>query len=168
MPQSQEKGQNPIVSDLTSLQVEYSQLSELEEMQHNYVVKLVETLKALQGGVGTLLLLRPETLGERRFGTKKVYLAANAVVLMEKEDGKSESASLSEFEPEEVLAIVEDSTPQLLKIVSERRKAVGARVDLLEKMLKELKKAGDIMKEARQSMPSSVEGDLVQDSIMSP
>ena len=46
-----------IVSQLTALQSEYAQLSELDEMEKNYILKLVDSLKELQSGIDSAIPL---------------------------------------------------------------------------------------------------------------
>ena len=52
-----------IVDDLTELQSEFAQLSELDEMERNYTRKLIESLKVLQSQVDVALPLQKESLG---------------------------------------------------------------------------------------------------------
>ena len=66
-----------------------------------------------------------------------------------------------------MLTIIKEATPALAKIISERRKDVGSRVDLLERILKEVKKAGSMAKQTERSAPHPAEEDLVQNSITS-
>ncbi len=67
-----------------------------------------------------------------------------------------------------MLSIVQAATPLLANIISERRKDVGSRVDLLERILKEVKKAGNMAKQTdRVRPPKEDEQDLVQNSITS-
>jgi len=155
-----------IVNQLTALQSECAQLSELDEMERNYTRKLVDSLKALQVGIDTALPLHIASLGNYYSKAKAAYLASDSVVVIEVDDGKTLSVPLSRFAPRDVLAIVQDTTPELGRIISEKRKEVGSRVELLEKILKELKKAGNMMKQAQPAMVDT-EDDLVQNSIAS-
>jgi len=131
-----------IVSQLTALQSEYAQLSELDEMERNYILKLVDSLKALQSGIDSAIPLHVAALGIFRSKAKEAYLASD------------------------VLAIVQDATPEIGRIVSERRREIGARVELLERVLKEMKKAGGMVRQARPAVADADE-DLVQNSIAS-
>ena len=62
---------------------------------------------------------------------------------------------------------MKEATPALAKIISEKRKEVGSRVDLLERILKEVKKAGNMAKQTERIAPQAAEEDLVQNSITS-
>jgi len=154
-----------IVGVLTALQSEFAQLSELEEMEQTYIRKLIDSLKLLHSGVDVALPLHKEALGPAYSNAKEAFLVSEGVVVITGEDDRTSSVPLSRFETKTVLAIVEDATPGLGKIISERRKEAGARVELLEKILKELKKAGNLMQQTSRAAPEPVEEDLVQNSI---
>jgi len=156
-----------IVDDLTSLQSEFAQLSELDEMERNYTRKLIESLKMLQSEVDAAMPLQKESLGPAYSNAKEAYLASDCVVVVVAMDDTKTSIPLTRFEPKYVLSIVKEATPALAKIISERRKDVGSRVDLLERILKEVKKAGNMAKQTERSAPKAAEEDLVQNSITS-
>jgi hypothetical protein len=160
-------GSESIVDDLTTLQSEFAQLSELDEMERNYTRKLIESLRILQSEVDTALPLTKDNLGPAYSAAKEAYLASDCVVIVVEQDDTKKSIPLGRFEAEYVLAIVKEATPVLAKIIAERRKDVGARVDLLERILKEIKKAGNMAKVSDRAMPQSTEDDLVQNSITS-
>jgi hypothetical protein len=166
--QPDETSKSAIVGELTALQSEYAQLSELEEMEQTYVVKLIDALKVLQAGVDVALSLHKEALGPAYSSAKDAHLASEGVVIVTSDDGKMSSLPLSKFQTKVVLDIVEDATPELGRIIAERRKGAGARVELLERILKELKKASSLMKQGGgQAAHQPVEDDLVQNSITS-
>jgi hypothetical protein len=156
-----------IVDDLTELQSEFAQLSELDEMEHNYTRKLIESMKMLQSGVEEAMPLSKESLGPAYSGAKEAYLASDCVVVVLGADDSKSSIPLTRFASKYVLAIVKEATPVLAKIISEKRKEVGSRVDLLERILKEVKKAGNIAKQSERNAPQAANEDLVQNSITS-
>jgi len=156
-----------IVADLNSLQSEFAQLSELDEMERNYTRKLIESLKLLQSEVEVALPLTPESVGPAYSKAKEAYLATDCVVVVVNADNTKVSIPLSSFQPRYVLSIIKEATPVLAKIISEKRKEVGSRVDLLERILKEVKKAGSLAKQADRAIPQASEEDLIQHSITS-
>ena len=156
-----------IVANLTSLQSEFAQLSELDEMERNYTRKLIESMKMLQSEVDIALPLQKESLGPAYSTAKESYLASDCVVIVVGADDARSSIPLAHFEARYVLAIVKEATPVLAKIISEKRKEVGSRVDLLERILKEVKKAGNMAQQTERIAPKAVEEDLVQNSITS-
>ncbi len=156
-----------IVDDLTTLQSEFAQLSELDEMERNYTRKLIESLKVLQSEVDVALPLQKESLGPAYSSAKEAYLASDCVVIVVGADDGKSSIPLTHFDPKYVLSIVKEATPALAQIISEKRKEVGSRVDLLERILKEVKKAGNMAKQTERSAPQAASEDLVQNSITS-
>jgi hypothetical protein len=156
-----------IVSDLTSLQSEFAQLSELDEMERNYTRKLIDSMKMLQGEVDEAMPLQKESLGPAYSSAKEAFLASDCVVVIVGMDDVRSSVPLTRFESRYVLSIIKDATPALAKIISERRKQVGSRVDLLERILKEVKKAGSMAQQTEHNAPHLAEEDLVQNSITS-
>jgi hypothetical protein len=167
LPKSGSGDDNDIVSQLTALQSEYAQLSELDEMERNYILKLVDSLKALQSGIDSAIPLHVAALGIFRSKAKEAFLASDGVVIIHEEDSKKPlSVPLSRFPAKDVLAIVQDATPEIGRIVSERRREIGARVELLERVLKEMKKAGGMVRQAQPAI-ADAEEDLVQNSIAS-
>ena len=156
-----------IVEDLTSLQSEFAQLSELDEMERNYTRKLIESLKVVQSEANAALPLKRESLGPAYSYAKEAYLASDCVVIVVGEDDSKTSVPLTRFEPKHVLSIVREATPALNKMISERRKDVGSRVDVLERILKEVKKAGSMAKQTERAAPQSAVDDLIQNSITS-
>jgi hypothetical protein len=156
-----------IVEDLTSLQSEFAQLSELDEMERNYTRKLIESLKLVQSEANVALPLKKESLGPAYSYAKEAFLASDCVVVVIGEDDTKTSIPLTRFDPKYVLSIVREATPALNKIISERRKDVGSRVDVLERILKEVKKAGSMAKQTERSSPQGPIDDLIQNSITS-
>jgi len=156
-----------IVEDLTSLQSEFAQLSELDEMERNYTRKLIESLKMVQSEANVALPLRKESLGPAYSYSKEALLPSACVLVVIGEDDTKTSIPLTRFDPKYVLSIVREATPALNKIISERRKDVGSRVDVLERILKEVKKAGSMAKQTERSSPQAPVDDLIQNSITS-
>ncbi len=124
-------------------------------------------MKILQSEVDVALPLQKENLGPAYSKAKEAYLASDCVVIVVGADDGKSSIPLTHFESKYVLSIVKEATPTLAKIISERRKEVGSRVDLLERILKEVKKAGNMAKSTERSAPQAAEEDLVQNSITS-
>jgi hypothetical protein len=113
------------------------------------------------------LPLKKESLGPAYSYAKEAFLASDCVVVVIGEDDTKSSIPLTRFEPKHVLSIVREATPALNKVISERRKDVGSRVDVLERILKEVKKAGSMAKSTERSAPQAPIDDLIQNSITS-
>jgi hypothetical protein len=161
-----EESSSDIVDDLSALQSEFAQFSELDEMEQNYTRKLIDSLKILETGVDAVVPLQRESLGPAYGDAKEAFLASDCVVVIIAADDSKVSVPLTRFEPRYVLAILRDATPGLATIISAKRREVGSRVDLLERILKEIKKAGNLAKQMERAVPQKeAEGDLVQNSI---
>lgn len=161
----QSKGPESIISDLKEVQGEYSQLSELEEMERDYAGKLVQALKEVQAPVDGVIPLERAALGPAYRYAKEVYLGGDAVVIVMNNSGISTALPLTRFKSNEILSIVQSAIPHLRKAIAMKRKETSERVELLEKILKEMKKTGTSVKHQAPEYGPPVEEDLVSSSI---
>ncbi len=169
MPQSERGTGTPpetIIPVLRDIQGEFAQLTELEEMEHSYAEKLIDSFRLMQTAVDLALPLNKAVLGEEYQNIAAAFLAAEAVVVIKSADGGSISLPLSRFKSREIMLILQEATPPLRKAISEKRRDVGERVELMEKILKELKKASSTMKQRKQEIEPPEE-DLVSSSLTS-
>lgn len=162
-----QKGAEGIISELREMQGEYAQLSELEEMERSYAGKLVESLKAVQTAVEDPIPIERAALGAKYRYVKEAFLASDAVVIMFNNTGISSAIPLSRFKSSEILSVVQSATPHLKKIIASKRRETGERVELLERILKEMKKTGTSVKRAAPEYQAPEEEDLVSSSITS-
>ncbi len=159
-----EQIKDEIVDELREVQNEYAQLSELDELEHDYAQKLVEAMKLLQKHVDVALEIEQAVIKEVRGDVEEAQLIACAVVVMKDKENSVISKSLSEFEPRDILKIVRAVTPELKRVIKEKKEQTSERVDLIERILKEMKKASSgIKKEVEEEQ----EEDLVESSIAS-
>jgi hypothetical protein len=154
-----------IISELRNMQGEFAQLSELEEMERNYAEKLVDSLKVIQSVVDEPIPVERASLGPRYKYVKEAYLASDAVVVLMNASGIHSALPLARFKSSEILSIVQSATPQLKKVIAQKRKDTGDRVELLERILKEIKKAGSTVKQQTPEFKPQEEVDLVSSSI---
>lgn len=141
MAEEKEGAVSGLISELEELQSEFSQLSELAELERSYALRVVEALKAIQTEVDVAIRLDPEALRGYKGSVREVYLLPEAVLMLAYEGGGSESRPLSKFPSEVVLSVLQAAAPELRKQISQRRRQVGARVHLFERILKGLKRA---------------------------
>lgn len=160
-----QKGPDSIISDLKELQGEFAQLSELEEMEHDYAEKLVQGLKEVQSSVEGVIPLERSALGPAYRYAKEAYLGGEAVVIVLNNTGISTAVPLTKFKSSEILAVVQSAIPHLKKALAQKRKETSERVELLERILKEMKKTGNPAKRPVQQYDSPAEEDLVSSSI---
>lgn len=144
---------NKIITELREIQEEYSQLSELEEMERNYADKLVDSLKVIQASVEEVIPVDKSALGPSYKYVKEAYLTRDAVVVLMNASGIQSAIPLSNLKSGEILAVVQNAAPHLKKIIADKRSETGDRVELLEKVLKEIKKAGKVLKEPTADEP---------------
>ncbi|MDE1854208.1 MAG: hypothetical protein KGI38_10765 [Thaumarchaeota archaeon] len=162
-----QKGGESIISELKEVQGEYAQLSELEEMEHDYAEKLVGALKEVQGAIDQVIPIERVALGPSFRYAKEAYLGSDAVVILTNNSGISSAIPLVKFKSGEILSIVQSATPHLKKAIATKRKETAERVELLERILKEMKKTGSSVKRQVPEYQAPEEEDLVSSSIAS-
>jgi hypothetical protein len=164
-----QKRDEAILSELKEVQAEYAQLSELEEMEHDYAEKLVASLKEVQAAIDQVIPIERVALGPSFRYAKEAYLGSDAIVILLNNTGISSAIPLTKFKSSEILSIVQSATPHLKKAIAIKRKETSERVEILERILKEMKKTGTSVK--RQAVDyqgqAPVEEDLVSSSIAS-
>ena len=160
-----QKGGDSIISELKEVQAEYAQLEELEEMEHDYAGKLVQALKEVQGAIDEVIPLEKSALGPGYRYAKEAFLGGDAVVILMNNSGVSSAIPLMKFKSGEILSIVQSATPHLKKAIAMKRKETAERVEILERILKEMKKTGGSVKRMAPGYSAPVEEDLVSSSI---
>ena len=153
-----------IIDDLKAIQTEHAQLSELDELEHAHAQTLVSALKTLQARIDSPIALKRESF-ESIGNPTEVYLLTDPVILMMDEDRKRSSRSLYEFEPQIILSVVKDSATALKRALADKRKEVGIRVKLFERLLGELKV--DTIKRKARAPEESDEDDLIRHALAS-
>ncbi|MBI4257388.1 MAG: hypothetical protein HY619_00380 [Thaumarchaeota archaeon] len=89
---------------------------------------------------------------------------SDAVIVMTDSEGNMISRPLLQFSPENILSIVQESTPAIKRLAEEKRKLVGTRVQAAEKLMSEFNKGKTTVKSSR---PEMNEEDIVESSISS-
>ena len=168
----EEKGapqdEDSILSELKEVQTEYSQLSELEEMERDYAMKLVNALKEVQSEVDVIIPLERAALGPAYRYAKEAYLGGDAVVILLNNLGISSAIPLAKFKSGEILSIDHSATPHLKKAIAAKRRETAERLEIIDMILKEMKKAGSSVKlQSPDDYQAPVEEDLVSSSIAS-
>ncbi len=163
---SQKSGE-AIISELKEVQGEYAQLSELEELERENANKLVSALKEVQTAVDEVIPIERVALGPSYRYAKEAYLGSDAVVILLNNSGISSAIPLTRFKSGEILSIVQSATPHLKKAIAQKRKETADRVELLERILKELKKTGSAVKRQAPDYQAPTEEDLISSSIAS-
>ncbi|MBI3023389.1 MAG: hypothetical protein HYY68_06630 [Thaumarchaeota archaeon] len=168
MVESKNEVENPFdkfAAGLREVQSEVAQLSELDEMERTYSIRLIDSIKLLQSQIDVAIPLHVNLLSTYQSNLKTAFLVSEGVVVLTDKDGTTLSLPLTQFKPQDILAVVQDATPALREIISEKRKLVGGRVDILERILKDMKKAGSSMKQSKRDAMDASEDDLIRSSL---
>lgn len=164
---AEEQVVNPdaLIREMREIQSDSAQLSEIEELEYSQTMKLVESMKVIQAGVGTAISIRPTSLGEPLNHVKQAIIGADAVIIGLDADGKPFSKPLSDLKPPDILNVVQEWAPKLRVKIVERKKGSEERLYLVEKILREFKEGSTAIKDSRKQFYDSVESDLVKDSL---
>lgn len=154
-----------LIKQMREIQSDAAQLSEIEELEYSQTMKLVESMKVIQAGVGTAISIRPDSLGEPLNHVKQAIIGADAVIIGLDADGKPFSRPLSDLKPSDILNVVREWAPKLRLKIVERKKGAEERLYLVEKILREFKEGTSAIKDSRKQFYESVESDLVRDSL---
>ena len=165
VPEEEPPNPTELIREMREIQSDAAQLSEIEELEYTQTMKLVESMKVLQAGVGTAISIRPAALGEPLSHVKQAIIGADAVIIGLDAEGKPFSRPLSDLKPTDILNVVQECAPKLRAKIVERKKAAEERLYLVEKILREFKETGANIKESRKQFFDSVESDIVRDSL---
>ena len=149
MPESGKEDAGNFVDSLRDIQGEYIMLTELYEKEKSYGQKLSEMMKTLQYEVDATITIRPDAVGEP---CKEAYLVSEAVVVLVDAAGNRISRPLYRLPANTIVSVIEECTPELRRLLSEKRKSESSKVKSLERVLKELKKAQATFKQRRDEM----------------
>ena len=148
MSQGQQKdsGPNNFADSLRDIQGEYMMLGELYEKQKGYGQRLTDIMKTMQFEVDTVIPIRPEALGRP---ARAAYLASEGVVVIFDVNGGMTSKPLYTFPSDVIVSVIQECTPELQRLLSEKRRVESNRVKSMERVLKELKKAQATFKQTK-------------------
>ena len=131
---------------LRDIQGEYIMLTELYEKEKSYGQRLTEMMKTLQDEVDSTIAIRPDAIGEE---CREAYLVSEAVVVLVDDTGNRISRPLYKLPAATIVSVIEECTPELRRLLFEKRKTESNKVRALERVLKELKKAQATFKQSR-------------------
>ncbi len=134
------------VDSLREIQGEYIMLGELYEKQKNYGQKLADMMKTLQFEVDTVIKIRPEAMG---VPCRAAYLVSEGVVVVFDTSGGLTSKPLYSLPADVIISVIQECTPELQRLLSEKRKNESLKVRSMERVLKELKKAQATFKQTK-------------------
>jgi hypothetical protein len=144
--QEKENGSNGFADSLREIQGEYMMLGELYEKQKSYGQRLSELMKTMQFEVDTVIPIRPEVLGRP---CRSAYLVSEGVVVVFDTNGGMTSKPLYALPSDVIISIIQECTPELQRLLSEKRRNESSKVKSMERVLKELKKAQATFKQTK-------------------
>ena len=144
--QEKENGNGGFADSLREIQGEYMMLGELYEKQKSYGQRLSEMMKTMQFEVDTVIPIRPEALGRP---CRAAYLVSEGVVVVFDPSGAMSSKPLYALPSESIISIIQECTPELQRLLSEKRRNESNKVKSMERVLKELKKAQATFKQTK-------------------
>lgn len=123
---------------LKTISEETLQLSEFLMEENNLVQELHTALKQILKKLNVSFNIPPKNLPLKR-QVKKVILNEECHLIIVHEKGEVNSASLAEYPPEIVMAVLLAIMPELAKVVMLYRKKISTRVNFFGKVKRELK-----------------------------
>jgi hypothetical protein len=144
--QDKDSGNGGFADSLREIQGEYMMLGELYEKQKSYGQRLSEMMKTMQSEVDTVIPIRPEALGRP---ARAAYLVSEGVVVIFDSNGGMTSKPLSTLPSDAIISIIQECTPELQRLLSEKRRNESNKVKSMERVLKELKKAQATFKQTK-------------------
>ena len=145
-PQEKDGSATGFVDSLREIQGEYIMLGELYEKQKSYGQKLSEMMKTLQFEVDTTIPIRPEALGRP---CRAAYLVSEGVVVVFDTNGGMTSKPLYTLSSDVIISVIQECTPELQRLLAEKRRSESSKVKSMERVLKELKKAEATFKQTK-------------------
>ena len=144
--QDKDNGNGGFADSLREIQGEYMMLGELYEKQKSYGQRLSEMMKTMQFEVDTVIPIRPEALGRP---CRAAYLVSEGVVVVFDQSGAMTSKPLYTLPSDAIISIIQECTPELQRLLSEKRRNESNKVKSMERVLKELKKAQATFKQTK-------------------
>jgi hypothetical protein len=127
-----------LIEGLLDIQRQYLALANLYEKQNLYTQRLAELIKALLHEADATIPITPQVIGDK---VTAAYLVSDAVVVMVDLNRRMTSRPLQSFPPNVIVTVIEESTKELGRLISEKRRAETEKVDSLERVFTELSRA---------------------------
>jgi hypothetical protein len=162
--QDKENSSTGFVDSLREIQGEYIMLGELYEKQKSYSQRLAEMMKTLQFEVDTVIPIKAEAMGQP---CRAAYLVSEGVVVVFDTNGGMASKPLYSLPSDIIISIIQECTPELQRLLSDKRRAESSKVKSMERVLKELKKAQATFKQTKRD-EVAVEEEEVEESAPPP
>jgi len=126
------------VGGLRDIQGQYEVLTDILEKQKSYGQRVSDMLGSLQMEADTIVKIPPEALGPP---CTAAYLVSDAVVIMFDLYRNMTSKPLRSLPTEAIVSVVDACTPELKKMIAEKRFSESSKVSSLERVMKDLEAA---------------------------
>lgn len=124
-----------------SLQEDSLQIAELVEMEQSYTMELTSHFKQLVEQVNRSFHLKPATISKSDTTIEDVVLTTQGLVCVTYAGGKISSKSLESLPGDMIVKIFLEVVPSISQMFVEKRKRLNARVEMLEEIAREIRKA---------------------------
>jgi hypothetical protein len=136
--QRPESKNSNFIEGMRDIQGQYMMLADLYEKQRVYGQELAEIVKVLQHEADETIQLSADVFGN---STTAAYLVADAVIVMFDIHRRMTSKPLYSLPADVIVAVVQQCTSELGRMISAKRQAESVKVESLERVLRELNKA---------------------------
>ncbi|MDG6998586.1 MAG: hypothetical protein JRN15_05670 [Nitrososphaerota archaeon] len=145
--------ESEIGPSIKALQEESLQISELSEMERNYVIEVISYIKQLIEPVGVSFHIKPASVAKSDSSLSDVVLTPQGMVCLMYNSGLVSTRTLESLQTETLVRILVEVLPELSAIFSEKREKLSVRVGMLEKMAREFRKVA-VVPTKKQSAPA--------------
>ena len=124
---------------IVALQVEWSQILELSEMEKDYALEIASLLKKIIEPLNISLRVSPQTISKTDASLSEVYVTPQGTMCFISDKGSALARPIENLPPETLVRTLLEIIPKICLTLSEKRKKLSSRVASLEKLSKEFK-----------------------------
>lgn len=153
-----------ILSAITMLKEESAQIGELSELERQYATETINYIKKLIEPLNTSFHIDPHTVMKGDGSITDIVLTPQGTICLVKKENVV-SKPLESLQTETLVNIIQQVLPEIKDHVASKREKMTSRVNMLERVAKELKKVGPVGPKqkatiAQPSSPKSLEIEL--------
>ncbi|HKW05515.1 MAG TPA: hypothetical protein VJN71_09480 [Nitrososphaerales archaeon] len=145
-----------ILSAITMLKEESAQIGELSELERQYATETINYIKKLIEPLNTSFHIDPHTVMKGDGSITDIVLTPQGTICLVKKENVV-SKPLESLQTETLVNIIQQVLPEIKDHVASKREKMTSRVNMLERVAKELKKVGPVgpKQKATIAQPSS-------------
>ena len=137
-----------IVSSIGLLKEEAAQISEISELERQYATETISYLKRLIEPLNTSFHIDPRGVMKGDGSVTDIVLTPQGTVCLVRKENVV-SKPIESLQTETLVNIIQQVIPQVKNHVSVKREKMTARVNMLERVTKELRKVGPVASKAK-------------------